>query len=114
MHENRDIDLASGLPVNAEMLVQDLELDTVFNAMALGDPFLFDVAKRTILLSMTDPKAVAYRQQLLADCLEHPAIVKEIYGTAVEALLAERKIWSVFLLHPSRSCIGRHKQSRSS
>jgi len=100
MHEDRDIDPASGLPVNAEMLVQDLELDTIFNAMALGDPFLFDVAKRTILLSMTDPKAVAYRQQLLADCLEHPAIVKEIYGTAVEALLAERKIWSVFLSSP--------------
>ena len=33
--------------------------------MAAGDPFLFEVAKRALLLSLRDPEAIVYRQQVL-------------------------------------------------
>ena len=79
-------------PNSDETLTQDLELDTLLNAMAAEDEFLYEMAKRGILSSLTDPEAILYRQQVLADCLEHPAIVREIYELAIEALGNERKV----------------------
>ncbi len=93
MHRDEDFDLERELPRNEAALTQDLELSTLFNIMAAGDKFLFDVARRALLSSLTDPGAIGYRQEILADCLEQPAIVREIYGLAVEAIQAERKIW---------------------
>ena len=43
-------------PGNDGVLTQDLELQTLWNAMAAGDEFLFEVAKRAILSSLTDPE----------------------------------------------------------
>jgi hypothetical protein len=77
---------------NDAVLAQDLELKTLWNAMAAGDEFLFEMAKRAVLSSMTDPDAIVYRQQVLADCLEHPEIIRQLYQLAVEALENERAI----------------------
>jgi hypothetical protein len=83
---------------NDTVLTQDLELETLWNAMAAGDEFLFEMAKRAVLSSLTDPDAIVYRQQVLADCLEHPEIVRQLYQLAVEALENERAVgglWSI-------------------
>ena len=40
--------------------------------MAAGDEFLFEIAKRALLTSLNDPEEIPYRQEVLADCLEHP------------------------------------------
>ena len=77
---------------NDAVLTQDLELDTLWNAMAAGDEFLFEMAKRAVLSSLTDLDAIVYRQQVLADCLEHPEIVRQLYGLAVGALENERRV----------------------
>jgi hypothetical protein len=82
---------------NDAVLTQDLELVTLWNAMAAGDEFLFETAKRAVLSSLTDPDAIVYRQQVLADCLEHPEITRQLYQLAVEALENERAVgglWS--------------------
>jgi DNA mismatch repair ATPase MutS len=73
------------------VLTQDLELNTLWNAMAAGDEFLFETAKRGILSSLSDPDAIVYRQRVLADCLEQPATVRQLYALAIEALENERK-----------------------
>ena len=91
MHRDRDLDLQQPLPPNEDALTQDLELTTLFEAMAGGDPFLFDVARKTVLSSLVDPRAISYRQQVLADCLEHPAVVRELYAIAVDAIVGEKK-----------------------
>jgi len=91
MHRDRDLDLRRDLPPNTAALTQDLELHTLFHAMALGDEFLFDVARKVVLSSLNDPEEIVYRQRILGDCLEHPAVVREIYAIAVEAIQAERK-----------------------
>jgi DNA mismatch repair ATPase MutS len=91
MHRDRDFDLRQTLPANEAALTQDLELNTLFNAMARGDAFLFDVARRAVLSGSTDLSTIVYRQQVLADCLDHPAIVRSIYDLAIEAVESERK-----------------------
>jgi hypothetical protein len=74
-----------------DVLTQDLELETLFAAMAAGDEFLFETARRCVLTSLEDPDAIVYRQYVLADCLEHRTIVREIFALATEALEGERK-----------------------
>jgi hypothetical protein len=91
MHRDRDFDLEAELPPHHEALTQDLELERVLATMADGDEFLLEVARRGVLLSLTDPAAIEYRQAILRDCLEQPAIVRELYDLAVEAIVSERR-----------------------
>jgi DNA mismatch repair ATPase MutS len=93
MHRDRDFDLDRERPWNAQDLTQDLELETLFGAMAGGDPFLLDVARKAVLSSLKDPAEIVYRQAVLADCVRQPAIVEALYALAVEAIQGERKIW---------------------
>lgn len=97
MHQAADFELDRELPANEAKLTQDLELTTLWNAMAGGDEFLFEIARRAVLLSLSEPEAVLYRQAVLADCLEHGDLVKQIYALAIEAIQAEREVgwyWS--------------------
>jgi hypothetical protein len=93
MHPARDFDAGQELPPGAPALTQDLELDILLNAMAGGDGFLFDVARTAVLRGPADPETITYRQQVLRDCLAQPAVVREIYNIAVQAILAEKRIW---------------------
>jgi DNA mismatch repair ATPase MutS len=88
-------------PGGDDVLAQDLELSTLWTAMAAGDEFLFETAKRGVLSPLSDPDAIVYRQRVLADCLEHPAIVRQIYQLAIEALQNEMQVGGA-LWHGSR------------
>ena len=46
MYRDHDFDLKRTLPSHEQALTQDLELNTLFHAMALGDEFLVEVAKK--------------------------------------------------------------------
>jgi DNA mismatch repair ATPase MutS len=95
MHKDREFDLQQGLPWNEAALTQDLELNTLFDAMALGDKFLFEVAKTATLSGLTDLDTILYRQEILKDCLKNPAIVRTLYAIPVEAMETKRKnYWS--------------------
>ena len=100
MHRDRDFDLGQALPPNEQDITQDLGLETLFNAMAQGDQFLFDVARKAVLSSLGDPQEILYRQRVLKDCMEQPSIVREIYAIAVEAIEGERKVWHSFIQYP--------------
>lgn len=91
MYKDRDFDLQRELPSNEQILTQDLELNTLFNAMALGDEFLFEVAKKAVLFGENDLDTILYRQEILKDCLENPAVVREVYNVAVEAIENRKK-----------------------
>jgi DNA mismatch repair ATPase MutS len=79
-----------------DIVTQDLELDTLWSVMAAGDEFLFETARRAVLSSLGDPTEIEYRQRVLADCLERPEIVRELYDLAIEALENERKAGSLW------------------
>jgi DNA mismatch repair ATPase MutS len=93
LYADRDFDFTAELaPLSADVM-QDLELTTVLQAMAAGDKFLFDISARVILTNLTDPDAVRYRQQIVADCIGEPAIIRQMYGIAVGALEDKRGVW---------------------
>ena len=93
MHPDRDFDFEGALPANEDSLIQDLELDTLLSAMAAGDRFMFDVARRALLLTLRDPDEIAYRQQVITDCLDQSTVVRELYTLAGEALVAQKGVW---------------------
>jgi MutS domain V len=100
MYPDRDFDL-QGSPAPFEAaLTQDLELNTLFAAMAAQDPFLFDVSRKAVLTSLAEPEAIRYRQHILGDCLERPAIVRDMYALAVEAIEREKGVWSWSYRYP--------------
>jgi len=102
MHEDRDFDLNQELPPCHRDLVQDLELETLFEAMAGREPFLLNVARKTVLSSLWEVRTVLYRQEVLRDCMRNASIVRDIYGLAVEAIEQERKnFWGLISQHPS-------------
>ncbi|HUB37367.1 MAG TPA: hypothetical protein VMA72_00790, partial [Streptosporangiaceae bacterium] len=95
---------------NDKVLAQDLELETLWSAMAAGDEFLFEMVKRALLSSLTDPGAIVYRQQVLADCLEHPETVRQLYDLAVQALENERKAGGLWFRASPDSILRRSAQ----
>ena len=106
MYKDRDFDLQQELPWNEQALTQDLELNTLFNAMAVGDKFLFEVTKNAVLSGLhNDPDTIRYRQNILKDCLNNSSIVRDIYDIAVEAIESKRKHWYGIFSHDSPTSI---------
>ncbi len=102
MHRARDFDLNAPLPPNAQDLVQDLELHTLFQAMAREDEFLLGVAKQAVLTGFgNDLDTLRYRQDILKDCLNNSTLVREMYAIAVQAIERERKhFWGITSNYP--------------
>lgn len=91
MFRDRDFDPASPpLPLEPA-LVQDLALETLFAAMARSDKFLAQTIPRGVLVAGLDVPAIRYRQDVLKDCIENPALVRQMYDLAVETIELERK-----------------------
>ena len=91
-----DIDLESQLPWQLAALTNDdLELDRLYDAMAAGDTFLLEIAKKVVPLSVIDPDVIVYRQQVLADCLANRTVVHQIYdiAAAVDGVELRRKVF---------------------
>ncbi len=106
MHADRDFDVEREPPANADALIQDLELETLVEAMAAGDDFLRGIAGKGLLANLRTREEIRYRQQVLADCLAHEATVRAIYDLAVEAVNAPRKASLFFgLRHASPGMI---------
>jgi DNA mismatch repair ATPase MutS len=102
MFKGHDFDLQQKLPWNEPALTQDLALNTLFNAMAPDDKFLFEVAKKAVILSLNDLDTIIYRQNILKDCLKNPSIVRDIYALAGEAIESRKEtFWGVFTHYPS-------------
>lgn len=102
MYPDQDFDVKQKLPAHEPALTQDLALNTLFNAMAGDDKFLFGVAKHAVLSGLhLDQATILYRQALLKDCLKNPATVRAIYDLTVEAIESERKnYWGILSKYP--------------
>jgi hypothetical protein len=76
----------------ADDLVQDLELQRLFDVMGGSDNFIVEVAREAVLGGLTDVDAILYRQSAIKDCLRQADVVRELYGIAVEAMTADRTV----------------------
>jgi hypothetical protein len=98
MYRDRDFDLQQKLPSNEKALTQDLELNTLFSAMARGDEFLLQVATQAVISGLEDDlETILFRQDILKDCLRNYSVVKGIYDIAVESIEGKKKHYYGFL-----------------
>jgi hypothetical protein len=103
MYADRDFDPGADLPANEPALAADLELAVLLDAMADGDKFLYEAARRGLCSGLGTPAQVTYRQQVLADCVAQPGAVRDLYDLAVEAVEAERHVYAfLFRASPDR------------
>jgi DNA mismatch repair ATPase MutS len=95
MYKDRDFDPEVRLPWNAADLVQDLQLEAVFGAMAAGDRIIYDVTRSASLSSVNNTlDIIMYRQAVLKDCLRNPSLVRSIYAIAADAIeKRKRSYW---------------------
>jgi DNA mismatch repair ATPase MutS len=93
MFMDRDFDPKHPLPSNEQALIKDLELNTLFDAMALGDDFLLEAARKAVLFGSNDLETIRYRQDILKDCLKNPNVVREIYQIPIESIENKRRRW---------------------
>ncbi len=102
LFRDHNFDLNQTLLSNEHDLTQDLELNTLFTVMALGDHFLFDVIKRVMLSSrQLDLDSIRYRQDILKDCLKNKKILFEIYGISMEAIeTLKSTFWGIGTTYP--------------
>lgn len=100
MYRDRDVDLKAKPALGLADLTQDLALETVFEAMSAADPYLREVSQRALTVGLQDPEAIRYRQQILADCIAHPQIVRRMYAVAISAIERERHVWGFTFRQP--------------
>jgi DNA mismatch repair ATPase MutS len=93
LNPSRDFDFTGGLPSGHEDLIQDLELETLLAAMSCGDKFLHGVSAKVLLTCLDDTEEIRYRQQVLADCLAQPDVIRQVYAVAAGALEDKRHLW---------------------
>ena len=93
MFKEQDFDLHHEMPWNEKTLIQDLELNTLFNAMSRHDGFIFEVVKKAVFQSLTHSATINYRQDVLKDCLKNSSVVRDIYVLSGEAIGSRQKAW---------------------
>lgn len=91
MYKDHDFDMKQELPINWQILAQDLELEVLWKAMSGEDEFLLDVVSKATLINLTNPDEILYRQAVLKDCMKNPDVVREIYSVAEESINGEKK-----------------------
>jgi MutS domain V len=111
MHPDRDFDLQRDLPSNEADLAKDLELDVLLRVMASGDQFLLTVAKWGIHSGLASPAEIEYRQHVLADCIDQPRVVRDLYEVAVAALTEEKKIFGWIIRDSPDTIVHRTRQA---
>ncbi|MFB3916331.1 MAG: hypothetical protein ACE14M_06360 [Terriglobales bacterium] len=99
LYRDQDFNVKVALPWNKEALTQDLALNSLFNAMAQGDAFVSDIARKVILSgSDCGLETIPYRQKILEDCLNNAEVVRELYALAVETSEVEKKHYFGYLM----------------
>ena len=105
-NRSKKFDPKQDLPPTEAAVVQDLELETLFEAMAQGDEFLYEVAVPAVLSSLDVPEIITYRQEILKDCLNQPDIVRQIYQIPIQFMELKRQyLWSSWSRSSSPSAI---------
>jgi hypothetical protein len=93
LSRDRDFDFGADLPAAHEDLIQDLELTTLLQVMADDDKLIHQVSTMVLLTCLDNPEDIRYRQQVLADCLAQPQVIRQMYDVAVGAETDRRQIW---------------------
>lgn len=105
LYRDRDFNMHREAEWNEPTLVQDLELNTLYQTMAQGDAFLYGVIKRVVPVSSVILNEITYRQRILNDCIVHETAVRQLYALAIEAIETERKSYYGFFSSSASSVL---------
>ncbi len=86
MYKDRDFNDKVKLPFNSSNLINDLGLETIFQAMSNGDEFIYEIAKVALLDTLREKEEIVYRQEVLKDCINNEQIVKDIYALTLKSI----------------------------
>jgi len=67
-------------------LIQDLNLNTIFEVMSQNNSILYDAAKKVLLNSLTDIKTIKYRQEIVQDCISNKSAICSLFEITTNAL----------------------------
>lgn len=102
LYKNKNFELIDKDDFNKEILIQDLELETLLLHMSLNDKFVYDTVKKVILTSLINLDDILYRQDILKDCSKNYVIIREIYDISIQAIENEKKNFlGIFSNNPS-------------
>lgn len=89
-------DLNILLPWNYSDLILDLNLETLLDAMADGDNFIYETILVAILNPLQNISDIKYRQEILKDCLNNHAMIRNAYRLTLEVIekYKELSYWS--------------------
>jgi hypothetical protein len=94
MYPSRDFDLKVPLPPHQGALIQDLDLETLFQAMSDGDELLLKVSRHAVLLGCTnDAVTILHRQAVLKDVLQNRQVVRRLYALTLQTLEERKRYW---------------------
>lgn len=91
------IDVGAREPPGSEDLVQDLELDRLFDIMGAGDRFVRQVARSVMLAPLVDPTLIVTRQHALQDCCTHEEALIGLNAIATRAEEVRRNSLVLFM-----------------
>ena len=102
MHRDRSFDAEIEMTAERRALMQDLSLDTLFQAMTTDEDFLPKPVRAAVLSPTQDLDTILYRQAVLRDCLSHEAVVRDLYRLTVEVVELEKRgyWWGFSETHP--------------
>ena len=94
MYPDRGFDLKAKRPWNADVLVNDLELNTLIQVMAKDDELVSEVSKTALLTGLhTQAEMIHHRQAIVRDCLKDPQTIRNIYEITNDAFDPEKRTW---------------------
>ena len=64
-------------------MIKDLNLDIIFKTMAKTDELIYEKARRVVLIPLTTPDEILYRQEILRDFRRQDAMLEDLYACAV-------------------------------
>ena len=86
MYRNAGFAVPGEFPFEKTLLLNDLELNVILDAMAQGDESIRNSCCAALLNYCTEKTDITYRQDILKDLLENEAFARELYGIAVETI----------------------------
>ena len=100
MFEDRDLQLQETEDPRDQALCEDLELETIFSAMAEGDSLMDRVCRQVLLSPLKDLHTIRYRQEMMEDALQNPKVLNSLYGLCLDTAEQRRNVW--YTLHSFR------------
>ena len=90
LYRDADLRVPEQLPYERELLLNDLELNVILDAMSQGDEAMRDACRAVLLDPLETEGEILYRQEALNEAIAQPAFAREIYAVAVETIRRRR------------------------